>query len=97
MKNLITVEGMSVRAGDHTIAPTLHLPMVAIELAMKTHNGGELRVPMSVTKLHLPAENTAITFEHTGGSCTMRVNSENSNHELSVEFTEKNADAPVAR
>jgi hypothetical protein len=96
-EDLITVEGMSVRAGDYTIAPTVHLPMVAMKLAMKTHDGGELRVPMSVTKLSSPAENTAIRFEHTGGSCMIHLSSKNSNHELSVESTEKNTDLPVAQ
>jgi hypothetical protein len=96
-ESIITVEGTSVPEGDYAIVPDVHFPMVAIKLIMKTHNGGELRVPMSVTKLALPAENSAISFDHTGGSCMMRVNSKNSNTQLSVEFTEKNADLPVAR
>jgi hypothetical protein len=53
-ESIITAEGMGVPAGDYATAPAIHFPMVAIKLIMKTHNGGEMRVPMSVTKLALP-------------------------------------------
>jgi len=51
------------------------------------------RVPMSVTKLSSPVENFTISFDHTGGSCMMRMAWENT--QASVEFTEKNADMPM--
>jgi hypothetical protein len=51
-------------------------------------------VPMSVTRLSQPVENFTISFDHTGGSCTMRMNWENT--QASVEFTEKNADVPLS-
>ena len=50
-------------------------------------------MPMSVTKLPSPVENFTISFDHTGGSCTMRMSWENT--QASLEFTEKNADLPV--
>ena len=96
-ESFITVEGITVPARNYTIIPAIHWPMLAIKLIMKTHNGGELRVPMSVTRLTSPADNSAISFEHTGGSCMMYVNSKNSVKQLSVEFTEKNVDMPVAQ
>jgi hypothetical protein len=51
------------------------------------------RVPMSVTILSAPVENFTISFDHTGGSCTMRMNWEHT--QASVEFTEKNTDLPL--
>ena len=51
------------------------------------------RVPMSVTRLSSPVENFTISFDHTGGSCTMRMSWENT--QASVEFTEMNTDLPV--
>jgi hypothetical protein len=52
-------------------------------------------VPMSVTRLSSPVENFTISFDQTGGSCTMRMSWENT--QASIEFTEKNTDLPVAR
>jgi hypothetical protein len=52
-----------------------------------------VRVPMSVTKLPSSVENFTISFDHTGGSCTMRMSWENT--QATLEFTEKNADLPV--
>ena len=89
-ESLITVKEV-IPAGDYTIVAT---PDYAT-LLLKKSTGGESRVPMSVRRLVSPAENSAILFEHTGGSCMMRVNWKNSNTQLSVEFTEKNADLPV--
>jgi hypothetical protein len=96
-ESLITVKGMVVPAGDYTIAVTNPIPWVFLgKLVMKSRNGGELRVPLSATKLASPTETSAISFDHTGGSCMMHVNEKNWNTQLSVEFTEKNADLPVA-
>jgi len=51
------------------------------------------RVPMTVTKLPSSVENFTISFDHTGGSCMMRMAWENT--QASVEFTEKNTDMPM--
>jgi hypothetical protein len=51
------------------------------------------RVPMSVSKTPAPVENFMISFDHTGGTCTMRVSWENT--QASVDFSEKNADVPM--
>ena len=51
------------------------------------------RVPMSVAKTPAPVENFTISFDQTGGGCTMRLSWENT--QASVEFTEKNADVPM--
>src|SRR5271170_6010847 len=51
------------------------------------------RVPMTVTKLASPVENFTISFDHTGGSCMLRMAWEST--QASVEFTEKNADMPM--
>jgi len=53
------------------------------------------RVSMSVSKLSSPVENFTISFDHTGGSCTMRMSWENT--QASVEFTQKNGDMGVAK
>jgi hypothetical protein len=90
-EGLITVKGISLPPGAYTIVPSTNTYPVHNNwtLLMKGQAGGELRVPMSVTKLASPAENSAISFEHTGGSCMMNLNSKNSNTRVSVEFTEK--------
>jgi hypothetical protein len=90
-ENLITTKKI-VPAGDYTIVAS---PDIAT-LSLRRNTGGESHVSMSAAKLASPAENSAISFEHTGGSCMMHVNWKNSNTRLSVEFTEKNADLPVA-
>jgi len=48
------------------------------------------RVPMTVSKLPSPAENFTISFDHTGGRCTMRLSWENT--QASVDFAQKNSD-----
>jgi hypothetical protein len=95
-ESLVTVKRLSVPAGDYTIAVPERSPMVFPILFMKRHTGGEFSMPMSVTKLASPAENSAISFEHTGGSCMMQVSEKNWSTQFSVEFRERNADLPVA-
>ena len=51
------------------------------------------RVPMSVSKTPAPVENFTISFDQTGGSCTMPLSWENT--QASVDFTEKNTDIPM--
>ena len=92
--SLVTANGISVPAGDYTIAPLIEFR--GRTLFVKKHTGGESRVPMSVSNLTRPAENSGILFERTGGSCMMKVNSKNSQTQFFVEFTESNADLPAA-
>ena len=51
------------------------------------------RVPMTVSKTSAPVENFTISFDQTGGGCTMQLSWKNT--QASVEFTEKNADVPM--
>jgi len=99
---LITVKGTSVPAGDYTIFTVPNADKWTLIINKHTGEGGtpykyeaeELaRVPMSVTKLSSPDENFTISFDHTGGSCMMHINWENT--QASLEFTEKNTDLPV--
>jgi hypothetical protein len=91
-ESLITVKG-TAPAGEYSIV--LNANIHDRTLIMTKLTGREYRVPMSLKKLPTPADSSSISFEHTGGSCMMRVNWKNSNTQLSVEFTEKNADLPV--
>jgi hypothetical protein len=50
-------------------------------------------VPMVITTLSSPVENFTISFDHTGGSCMMHNNWENT--QASLEFTERNTDLPL--
>jgi hypothetical protein len=96
-ETLITSKGINVPAGDYTIfLPQNTYPRVFLYLILRTRDGGESRVPLSFTYLTSPAERPEISFEHKGGSCVMQVNVKNWKQQGSVEFTEKNADLPVA-
>ncbi len=99
---LITVKGTGIPAGDYTIFTVPNPDKWTLIINKHTGEGGtpykyeseELaRVPMSVTKLSSPVENFTISFDHTGGSCLMHMNWENT--QASLEFTEKNTDLPV--
>src|SRR6202165_488761 len=101
-ESLITVEGTNIPAGSYTIFTVPNPDKWAVIINKHTNEWGipykyeseELaRVPMSVTRLSSPVENFAISFDHTGGSCTMRMSWENT--QASVEFTDMNADLPV--
>ena len=52
-----------------------------------------VRLPMSVRRTPAPVENFTISFDHTGGSCSLQLSLENT--QASVEFTNKNADVPL--
>jgi hypothetical protein len=100
--NLLMVKGSTVPAGSYTIFTVPDPDKWTLIVNKHTGESGtpykyeseELaRVPMSVTKLPSPVENFTISFDHTGGSCTMRMSWENT--QASLEFTEKNADLPV--
>jgi hypothetical protein len=101
-ENLITIKGTSVPAGDYTIFTVPNPDKWTLIINKHTgesdmpykYESEELaRVPMSVTKLSSPVENFTISFDHTGGSCMMHMNWENT--QASLEFTEKNTDLPV--
>ena len=101
-ENFITAEGISLPAGSYTIFTVPNPDRWMLIINKHTGEWGipyryeseELaRVPMSVTRLSSPVENFTISFDHTGGSCTMRMSWENT--QASVEFTEMNTDLPV--
>jgi hypothetical protein len=101
-ENLITVNGTSVPAGSYTIFTVPNQDKWTLIINKHTGQSGmpykyeseELaRVPMSVTKLSSPVENFTISFDHTGASCMMHMNWENT--QASLEFTQKNTDLPV--
>jgi hypothetical protein len=103
-ESLITVEGTNIPAGSYTIFTVPDPDKWTLIINKHTGESGipykyeseELaRVPMSVTRLPSPGENFTISFDHTGGSCTMRMSWENT--QASIEFAEKNTDLPVAR
>lgn len=102
-ESLITVEGTTIPAGSYTIFTVPNPDKWTVIINKHTNEWGtpykyeseELaRIPMSVTRLSSPVENFTISFDHTGGSCTMHMNWENT--QASVEFTEKNTDIPTA-
>ena len=103
-ENLLMVKGSNVPAGSYTIFTVPDPDKWTLIINKHTGESGtpykyepeELaRVPMSVTRLSSPVENFTISFDHAGGSCTMRMSWENT--QASIEFTEKNTDLPVAR
>ncbi len=95
-ENLVTVKGTSVFTVPNPDKWTLIINKHTGEggTPYKYESEELARVPMTVTKLSSPVENFTISFDHTGGSCTMRMSWENT--QASVEFTEKNTDLPVA-
>jgi len=101
-ESLITVEGTNIPAGSYTIFTVPNPDEWTVIINKHTKEWGipykyeseELaRVPMSVTRLSSPVEDFTISFDHTGGSCTMRMSWENT--QASVEFAEMNTDLPV--
>ena len=101
-ENLLVVKRSNVRAGSYTIFTVPDPDKWTLIINKHTGESGtpykyeseELaRVPMSVTKLPSPVDNFTISFDHTDGSCTMRMSWENT--QASLDFTEKNADLPV--
>jgi len=99
-ETLVTVKGISVPAGDYTVFPAGENNNWILTMRKQTENG-QFRdlppVPMSVTRSALPVGNFRVSFDQTGGSCTMHWGSEKSNILLSLEFTEKNTDLPVLK
>ena len=92
---LVTVKGMTVPAGDYIVLPAWdsHSNWT---LRMNKQNGqdGLPPLPMSATTPAPPTVNT-ISFDSTGGSCTLHWRLEKSNTLLSLEFAERNTDMPM--
>ena len=100
-ENLNTVEGTNIPAGSYTIFTVPNPDAWTLIINKHTKEWGipykyeseELaRVPMSVTRLSSPVENFTISFDSTGGTCTMRMSWENT--QASIDFTEMNTDLP---
>jgi len=93
--DLVTVKGTNIPAGSYTflIVPNPDKWLLIINKNTVYDSGEIARVPMSVKKLSTPVENLTISFEHTGGSCTMRFSWENT--QASLEFAIRNTDLPL--
>ena len=92
-EDLITVKGTNIPAGSYTIFTVPNREKWT--LIINKHTDELARVPMSVKRLSSPIENFTISFDSTGGSCTMRMSWENT--QASVEFAQKNTDVPIDR
>ena len=108
--DLLTVRGMSVPAGHYAVLPTKDSRNDRWTLTMRNKNAkGESRelppVPMSVVQsvqlkrneAFPPMSSFTVSFEQTGGSCMMHWRSDKPNVVLSLEFTKKNTDMPLAQ
>jgi len=95
--SLVTVKGIAVPAGDYIVLPAWdsHSNWT---LKMNKQNGkdGLPPLPMSA-KTPAPPVDNPISFDSTGGSCTLHWRLEKSNTLLSLEFVERNTDMPVLR
>ena len=100
--NLVAPNGTSIPAGSYTIFTLPEQNKWTLIINRHTGEAGipykyeseELaRLPMSLGKTSAPVENFTISFDGSGGSCTMRLSWENT--QASVEFAEKNTDLPV--
>jgi hypothetical protein len=96
-ETLITVNGISVPPGNYIVSPSkdAHNKWTLMMKKVSSSKPPLPPLPMSVGTSASPIGNLAISFDQTGGSCTMRWGIENSNVLLSLEFTERNTDIPV--
>jgi len=101
-ENLAAAKGTNIPAGSYTMftLPTADKWTLIISkhtgewgIPYKYESEELARVPMSVSKTPAPVENFTISFDQTGGGCTMQLSWENT--QASVEFTEKNSDVPM--
>src|SRR5216684_622934 len=92
----LSVEGKEVTAGSYTIFTVPATDKWTLIVNKHTGEWGipykyeseELaRVPMSVSKTPTPVENFTISFDQSGGGCTLQLSWENT--EASVKFSEK--------
>jgi len=98
----LSADGRDIPAGSYTIFTIPEQNKWTLIVNKETGEWGipykyeakELaRIPMSVSKTSGPVENFTISFDHTGGSCTMHLSWENT--QASVEFGAKNTDLPL--
>jgi hypothetical protein len=98
----VSAQGKDIPAGSYTIFTLPEQNKWTLIINKHTGEWGipykyeseELaRIPMSVSKTSAPVENFTISFDHTGGSCTMHLSWENT--QASVEFGAKNTDLPL--
>src|ERR1700686_450674 len=98
----LSAEGKDIPAGSYTVFTLPEQNKWTLIVSKHTGEWGipykyeseELaRIPMSVSKTSAPVENFTISFDHTGGSCTMHLSWENT--QASVEFGAKNTDLPL--
>jgi hypothetical protein len=98
-ENLVTVNGISVLAGDYVVSPAKdaynNWSLMMRKKAGKGDSSELPPVPMSATTSASPIEKLKVSFDQTGASCKMRWGIEKSNILLSLEFTERNTDMPV--
>ena len=96
---LVTVKGVTVPAGDYTAIRRWQSPdfwdLVLWKRLHASQHADLPPLPMSVAMATLPVGNFGISFDQTGGGCTLHWASEKTNTLLSLEFTEKNTDLPV--
>jgi hypothetical protein len=92
----VTVGGKDIPAGSYTIFTVPTADKWTLIINKKTGEWGipykyetdELvRVPMSVSKTSGPVENFTISFDQSGGGCTLQLSWENT--QASVKFAEK--------
>jgi Protein of unknown function (DUF2911) len=93
--DLVTVKGTSIPSGGYAllVVPYPDAWTLIFNKNTVSESGEVARVPMSVKKLSTPVEDLTISFDRTGGSCTMRISWEN--RQASLEFAERNTDLPL--
>jgi hypothetical protein len=94
--NVVSDHGISIPFGIYKVI-TVHdsdqwaltMKQVADDGITPRKSGAEepIRVPMSITKAPLSSKTFVISFEHTGQTCTLRMNWQNT--QASVEFAAK--------
>lgn len=93
-EDLVAKKGTNIPAGNYifTMIPNLGKWTLIINKNTVYESGEIARVPMSVKKLSALVENFTISFDPTGGSCTMHMIWENT--EAWLEFAKRNTDLP---
>jgi hypothetical protein len=96
-QNLVTLKDINVPAGDYMISAVtdFHDNWTLIMRQQSGPSKSWELPPQSVRKLASPDEAVAISFDQSGGSCSMHWNLETSNILITLAFTEKNADSHV--
>jgi hypothetical protein len=98
-ESLVTVKGIAVPAGDYIVLPARdshdNWTLTIRKQSGKSGSSQLPPVPMSATTAASPIDKFTVSFDSTGGSCTMLWGLKKSNALLSLEFTERNTDMPV--